>query len=265
MRRRGTLAPALAALLLAPSAADEAGAWPAPMIQSLTRDARRLLPGSLAILIAKHEREILEEAARFPPELGQALLTDLGQGRLQESTVATLEQKAAEPLDLLREQRVSEGTVRLGALLRIPADLADPVLSVGAAGYPAGVTREYYAFVEANLSKIPVVRGDPRDLTLKPGDLPAYWQSVLDRSRPHSPVIGSELFVKGRLVDHRTVDYRSPVYGVASLAYSRAVNAIAATWLAVWRAARGDLTRQPSPTVVAPTDHGPPPPDGGRP
>jgi hypothetical protein len=179
--------------------------------------------------------------------------------------VAALEQHAQEAVDLLKQRRVTDGIVRLGALLRIPADLADPVLSVGAAGYPAGVVREYYAFLEVNLSKIPVVRGDPRELTLRPADLPSYWQGVLDRSRSDSPVIGTELFVRGRLVDHRTVDYRSPVYGVASLAYSRAVNAIAATWLAVWREARGDLTRQPSPSMVVPRESSAPAPPGGGP
>ena len=65
------------------------------------------------------------------------------------------------------------------------------------------------------------------------------------------------------MVDHRTLDYRSPVFGVASLSYSRAVTAIAATWLAVWREARGDLTRIPSPATVTPSD-APPIPGAGR-
>jgi hypothetical protein len=226
-------------------------------MRSLARDARRLLPGSLAVLMAKHEREILEEAARFPPEVSQALQGDLSAGRIQPATLAALEGRTAEPLGLLREQKVSAAAVKLGALYRVPADLSDPVLSVGAAGYPVGVTREYYAFVEANLSKIPVVMLDRDALRLWPKDLPGYWQAVLDRSRSDSPVIGVELFVRGRLVDHRTLDYRSPVYGVASLAYSRAVNAIAATWLALWRAANGDLTRPPVPSVVVPSERGP--------
>jgi hypothetical protein len=81
-----------------------------------------------------------------------------------------------------------------------------------------------------------------------------YWQSVLGRSREDSPVIRTELFRNGRLVSHRTIDYRSPVFGVGSLAYSRAVTAIAATWLAVWRDVRGDVTRTPQPEVVRPSD-----------
>ena len=153
--------------------------------------------------------------------------------------------------------------VRLGALLRVPADLSDPVLTGGPEGYPAGVTREYYAFVSGSLDKIPVVLDDPAALKLHRRDLPRYWNGLMGRSRTQSDVIRTELFRSGRLVDHRTIDYRSPVFGVASLSYSRAVNAIAATWLAVWREARGDVTRTPSPLPVHPRD-APPIPGAGR-
>jgi hypothetical protein len=154
---------------------------------------------------------------------------------------------------------VEDGLARLGGLLRIPADLADPILTAGAEGFPAGVAREYYAFVEESLGKIPVVLEDPAALRLSRRDLPAYWQGLIERSRPQSAVIRTELWKNGRLVDHRTLDYRSPVYGVASLSYSRAVNGIAATWLALWRDARGDVTRMPQPREVTPRDEPSPP------
>jgi hypothetical protein len=56
-----------------------------------------------------------------------------------------------------------------------------------------------------------------------------------------------EMFRNGRVVDHRTIDFRSPVFGVASLAYSRAVTSIAATWLTLWRSVGGDVTLMPVP------------------
>jgi hypothetical protein len=87
-----------------------------------------------------------------------------------------------------------------------------------------------------------------------------YWQAVLGRSRIDSPVIRTELFRNGRVVSHRTIDYRSPVFGVGSLSYSRGVTAIAATWLAVWRDVRGDVTRIPRPETVKPSDAPPVPP-----
>src|SRR6266571_6336724 len=112
----------------------------------------------------------------------------------------------------------------------------------------------------SDLDKMPVVLDDPPALRLSRRDLPDYWQGLVDRSRAQSPLIGTELFRNGRLVDHRWIDYRSPVYGVASLSYSRAVTAIAATWIAVWRDARGDTTRMPRPRQVAPREGAPPVP-----
>jgi hypothetical protein len=114
------------------------------------------------------------------------------------------------------------------------------------------VAREYYAFVETSLSKIPVVLDDRAALELAASDLPSYWQALVDRSREQSVVIRGEMWRRGRVVDHRSLDYRSPVFGVASIAYSRSVTAIAATWLALWREANGDVTRQPATRPVAP-------------
>jgi len=244
----------LMAALVAASFASEAGAWPAALMQSLGRDARRLVPRSLARLMAEREPQIIEEAQRFPPDLAQALAADLAAGVLRPATVAALEGRASEAVELFQEQRVSEGVIKLGALLRIPADLSDPVLSAGNEGYPSGVVREYYAFVAGSLDKIPVVLDDASALRLPSRRLPAYWQSILGRSRSQSGVILTELFQNGRVVDHRTIDYRSPVFGVGSLSYSRAVTAIAATWLALWREANGDLTRIPTTREVRPQE-----------
>jgi hypothetical protein len=235
-------------------------AWPVDLVEALARDARRLVPRSLAQLITEREREILEEARALPPELSQALSADLLRGELSATTLAALEGRAGQPLELLKARRVSDSVVHLGALLRVPADLSDPVLSAGADGFAPGVSREYYAFVSASLGKIPVVLDDAAALKLQRRDLPAYWRGLLEKSRGHSGVIRTELFRSGRLVDHRTIDYRSPVFGVASLAYSRAVTGIAATWLAVWREARGDLTRMSSPRHMPPTNAPPLPP-----
>ena len=251
MRRALLLTGLLSAL------AAESPAWPTALMQALNRDARRLVPRSLARLLGEREREVLEETRRFPPELVQRVAVDLQTGRLQPETLAGLDAEAAAVSAMFQQQRMSEGLVRLGGLMRIPADLADPVLSAGPEGYPAGVTGEYYAFVAASLDKVPVVLDDPPALKLARRDLPDYWQGILERSRLQSSVIGTELFRDGRLVDHRRIDFRSPVFGVASLSYSRAVTAIAATWIAVWRDARGDITRMPRPRQVEPKESAP--------
>jgi hypothetical protein len=244
----------LGLLLVSILAATTAGAWPVSLVERLNRDARRLLPVSLRDLLLDREKEILAEAQRLPPDRAQALALDLVDGHLSPVSFDVFNARADEAVGLIRQRRVSEGLIKLGALVRISADLADPVLSVGPDGYPPGVAREYYAFVESNLDKIPVVLEDAKILRLDRKGLPAYWQGVLDRSRQQSPVIRSELFRDGRVVSHQGIDYRSPVFSVASLSYSRAVNAIATTWLAVWREVRGDLTRMPVPKEVQPRE-----------
>jgi hypothetical protein len=242
------------AFLLAGLAARDASAWTSPLMEAVNRDARRLVPRSLARLLKEREPLILDELRRFPPSLSQAVAVDLQNGGLAPETLAALDAEGARVIELFKGQRISEGLVRLGGLLRIPADLSDPVLTAGSEAFPPGVVREYYLFVEGNLAKIPVVLEDPEALNLQRRELPGYWKGVLERSRSQSGVIRTELFQNGRLVDHRTIDFRSPVFGVASLSYSRAVTATAATWVAIWREARGDLTRQPRPREVVPRE-----------
>jgi hypothetical protein len=235
-------------------AAPPAGAWPAETMTAVGRDARRLLPRSLAQLLAEREPQIRDQVARFPPELVRALAEDLPTGRLRPETIAALAAEVDGSVALFHERRVSEGLVRLGALLRISADLSDPVLAVGPEGWPPGLTREYYALFDANVDRMPVVLDDPKALELKRAQLPELWQSLLDRSRAQVPTIREELFRGGRVVSHARLDYRSPAWAMASIAYSRAVTATAATWLAAWRDAHGDLTRMPPARVVTPLD-----------
>jgi hypothetical protein len=231
-------------------------AWPAETLAAISRDARKLLPRSLSRLLGEREAQVLDELRRFPQDLSQALATDLPGGTLRPQSLAALESQADRVVALLKEGQVSQGVVRLGGLLRIPADLSDPVLAVGPEGWPPGVTREYYALFAANLHRMPVVLDDPDSLKLSRKDLPAMWLALVERSRTQSAVIRAELFQGGRVVDHRRLDYRSPAWAVSSIAYSRAVTATAATWLAVWRAAQGDMTRVPRAREVRPQDPG---------
>jgi hypothetical protein len=239
----------LLTLILLPAPAP---AWPAETMAALSRDARKLLPRSLSRLLGERESHVLDETRRFPPDIARMLAQDLPTGRLRAETLAALSAQADSAYRLLKQGQASEGLVRLGGLLRIPADLSDPVLAVGPEGWPAGLTREYYALFTANLGRMPVVLEDRKALELTRRQLPELWQSLVERSRAQVPVIRGELFRDARVVDHRRLDYRSPAWAVSSLAYSRAVTGAAATWLAVWREAGGDATGISSPREVAP-------------
>jgi hypothetical protein len=243
---------ALAVLLILLLAPVPVPAWPAETMAALSRDARKLLPRSLSRLLGERESFVLDETRRFPPDLARALAQDLPSGRLRPETLDALGAHADTAFHLLKDGQITEGLVRLGALLRIPADLSDPVLAVGPEGWPPGLTSEYYALFAANLSRMPVVLDDRAALTLTRRELPALWQSLVERSRSQVPVMREALLVNGRVVDHRRLDYRSPAWAVSSLAYSRAVTGVAATWLAVWREANGDTTRIPAAREIVP-------------
>jgi hypothetical protein len=246
--------PALVALALCAGLAPRAGAWPAETATAISRDARRLVPRSLSRLLGERETAIRDEMDRFPPELGRALALDLPTGRLRPSTTAALDGEVAAVVALFREKRVSEGLVRLGALARIATDLSDPVLAVGPEGWPSGLAREYYGLFADNLGRMPVVVDTSQSLEIPRAALPALWQTLVERSRDGVPTIRAEFVHEGRVRSHRQLDYRSPAWAVASLAYSRAVSATAATWLAAWGEARGDATHTPRPRVVVPRE-----------
>jgi hypothetical protein len=258
-RARALLAGLVAVALPAPAAA-----WPADTVLAITRDARRLLPRSLAKLLGEREAPVREQLARFPPALAQAMAADLGAGRLRPETLGALEREVDRVVALLREGRVSEGVVRMGGLARIPADLSDPVLAAGPEGWPPGLAREYYALLAANVARMPVVVDPSSPLDAPRRELPSMWQSLATRSREHVPTIRAELFRDGRVVSHTRLDYRSPAWAVGSIAYSRAATAVAATWLAAWRDANGDLTNRPRERTAAPRDPGAPAAAAGR-
>ena len=246
----------VAAALLAPVSA---GAWPASLGDAAARDARRLLPRSLSAALGAREEAIRAESERLPAELMGMLRRDLALGNLSTETMAAVYAQMDEILALFRKREVGTGLVRLGALARVPAALSDPVAAAGTPAIPESVTGEYYLFVQGNLAKIPVVLADPAALELGRADLAPYWQRLLDQSRAQAAIIPGEMVRDGRVVSYRSIDFRSPVFGVASLSYSRAVTAIAATWLVVWREARGDMSRRPKTIEVSPFSPAPAP------
>jgi hypothetical protein len=253
MRRLFSLTRVLTAVALASALTTPAQAWTPELEQSLYRDAQKLLPRSLALLLRDRETAVLAASRETPPEL-TGWPSELSAGQIRPETVDVIQAQLRDAATLMQKRQMSEGLVRLGALFRIAADVSDPAQCAAPENFPPGVITEYYAFVRKNLDKIPVVLDDPRALKLNRDDLPKYWQGLLERSRTDAPVLRIELFQNGRLVRHDTLDYRSPVFGVGSLAYSRAVNAVAATWLAGWRSVRGDMGRMRQPRVLEPRD-----------
>jgi len=245
---------ALAALvgLIGAALPQPAHAWPTPINEAIARDARRLLPRGLAAALAHRDDQVRAELARLPEGLTRLLAADLLSGHLTPEAATAAQAPIDEALKLFKTRHVGDGLVRLGGLARVPIDLSDAG-SASEEQLPTRVREEYYLFVQANLSKVPVVLSDPHALELTRSELPAFWQRLLNESRAETGVIRAEMLREGRVVDHRMIDYRSPVFAVAALSYSRAVTAVAGTWLAVWREAHGDLSARPRPKEVVPS------------
>src|SRR5262245_42448663 len=116
---------------MAPGVAPRASAWPAETITGLSRDAPQLLPRSPHRPLGERDTEGLDEAQRLPPDIARALALDLPTGKLRPETIQALQSQADAALSFLKQGQATEGLIRLGGLLRIAADLSDPVLAVG--------------------------------------------------------------------------------------------------------------------------------------
>lgn len=236
---------------LSGATARPACAWSPTLEHALFLDAQRMLPRSLALLMRDRERAVFDAAQR-PPQGLAAFRTELASGSLGVPTVGFFDAELRGAADMMTRKQLGAGLVRMGAVFRLVADVSDPVLASPSGELPPEVVAQYYAFLESNLAKIPVVLADENSLHLRRDELPAYWQSLLERSRDDGPVIRTEMYVDGRVTRHEALDYRSPVFGVGSLAYSRAVTAIASTWLATWRSVHGDMGRIRPPYLLGP-------------
>ena len=189
-------------------------------MESLARDARRLVPRSLAPAHGGPREGDPGGGARHPAGAGA------GPGRGPQRRRAARRRRCprwrARPRRRWSSPRAA-GQRGRGPAGRAPARPRRP-LRPRADRRARGLSRRASRASTtpsspASLDKIPVVLDDPRRAEARTaatcpatGRRPA--RAAAARSRD---VIRTELFRNGRVVDHRTIDYRSPVFGVASL------------------------------------------------
>ncbi len=235
-------------------AAPRAESWPADLSQRIARDALKLVPLSLAELIRENEAEIFADARTSKMPALALIYRDLGQGRLAVDTREALDRELSDKSKALQGKDFRGAVIGLGAAYRLAVDLADPalgsVLGVDARG--KATRREFYAFVTANVDKIPVVVVAPESMRLPLPGVTAFLGEAVARTPAQTAVLREEVEEAGRVLRASEIDFRSPVFAVASTAYSRSVSAVAATWIAIWRSAGGDMQRQKPPRVIQP-------------
>lgn len=249
--------PALALLALV-LASPRAEAWPADLSQRIAKDALKIVPKSLAEIFLANEKEIFADARTSKMPALSLVYADLPAGRLAAPTKQALAQEFAERVKALQSKDFRAAVISLGATYRLAVDLADPSvgLGMGTDAKAKAIRREFYLFTTANLDKIPVVLVEPDSLRLKVEALPAFLDSVIAKTPAQAARLREEGQEDGRVTAAGDIDFRSPVFAVSSTAYSRSVSAVAATWIAMWRAAGGDMTRQKPPQIIKPRPFG---------
>jgi len=183
---------------------------------------------------------------------------DLPKGRLLGPTQAALAREVAERVQALHGPDFRAAVISLGSTYRLAVDLADPSvgLGMGADARAKAIRREFYLFTTSNLDKIPVVLVEPDSMRMKIDEVPAFLARVAAKTPAQAARLREEALEDGRVVAAAEIDFRSPVFAVASTAYSRSVCAVAATWIAVWRSAGGDMRRQKPPRLITPRPFG---------
>jgi hypothetical protein len=250
--RAGRAAALCGAIALCPAPAL---AWPEATAAAIARDARRLLPEVLAKLLEERDAEIRDALRTKPPDIEGTLWRELTRARLSAAGQKAVSADLARLVDALRGPKLSEALVAMGARHRAVASLGDPALALDVARTPLAprLRDEFYAFVALHRDKFPIVIADPEMLEAGVDTIPRWLDRLRSPTRSHAAVLAEELTLPGRRVTRATdVDLRSPVFAAASASYSRSVVAVAGTWLAVWRAAGGDLSGRPRPRRVGP-------------
>ena len=255
MSRNRLIAALLLGLTFAPARTE---AWPADLSERIARDALKLLPQSLSELFLANQAEIFADARASKMPALPLVYLDLPKGRLAPTTQQALAREFDERVKALQGQDFRSAVIALGSTYRLCVDLADPSLGLGMGGdaRAKAIRREFYLFTTANLDKIPVVVVEPDSMRLKLGDLPAFLARAAAKTPDQAAVLREEGIEGGRVVAAADIDFRSPIFAVSSTAYSRSVSAVAATWIAIWRAAGGDMRRVKPPRLVTPRPFG---------
>ena len=234
--------------------AGRVGAWPADLSQRIAKDALKLVPRSLADILIANEKEMFADARTSTMPSLALVYADLPRGRLAAPTRVALREEVEARVRALQGPEFRGSVIALGATYRLAVDLADPAISLGIGSdvRARAIRREFYLFVAANRDKIPLVVVQPESLRLKLDALPAFLADAAARTADQAALLRAEGQEGGRVLSASEIDFRSPVFAVASIAYSRSVSAVAATWIAIWRSAGGDMLRQQAPQTITP-------------
>jgi len=91
-----------------------------------------------------------------------------------------------------------------------------------------------------------VVVYDASEIGGGPAEVRNLLETVRQRRKKLSERFGEVQAMHIPTASSVNLDPRSPLYGIAALVYSHAINDTARTWLWIWRSANGDMSGRPS-------------------
>jgi hypothetical protein len=247
---RAAVAAGTLVLLLA--AAPPAAAWTPRFHQEVAVQGARLMPASLQRLLAQHASR-LKEGAVAPLRLGADEGLYLHAGGSYGSLDRTVLVQAQRILDLLQGQSSMDVVAyEMGVLSHLVALAESPLHVAGDDPREPQWAPRFEHFAESRLPRYRVVFDGYLSPALERDDIRGFVGGIADRSRRHYPLIArSYLTEKGGVAANTSFDDRHPVFGIASLAYSRSIADTAKVWLYLWIKAGGDTTNLPFPQGLA--------------
>ncbi|HEY7698460.1 MAG TPA: hypothetical protein VIE88_08580 [Vicinamibacteria bacterium] len=233
----------LALLLLVFWAPTEIEAWPSEAYRGMVYDALALMPPSLGRVLARRDEALLSGVSTLEGETASLIARDGLRGELSRELIEDVETRIERVVRMVGEHRpFRETAVELGKLLRIAADLSDPVV-VGA-GSPElrRVAPEYIRFVALHLAQIPLVHDGSIPSPVAGASVERILGGVASRTGASIAPLSEAFWKDGRVVPATSFDFRSVPYAETSLSYSRGVTAASYLWLSAWTKANGDFT-----------------------
>jgi hypothetical protein len=230
-------------LLLA--AVTQARAWTDATRLRMLHDALKVTPPSLNAILKHHskdlERGMLLPSRRESEEVHYQAAD--GSSGLAAAAAAAKESEARGYL--LKKHGLRRFTFEMGVLAHLVADVCFP-LNLSDADAREPLYREAYrAYIERSLKKIPFVLDRSPAPLLDRGEIEAHLMETARRAGKNYTLIGPAFNDDGTPRSPAAVDERSVPFGVASLAYSEAVNGIARIWMHLWQASQGDMSGTP--------------------
>ncbi len=228
-------------VLLLPSA--PARAWPKETYRAMVYDTLRLLPPRLSRVLLKREAAILRGVRTLEGETASMIARDGVRGRLSAALVKDVERRIEQVVRMVGEHdSFNDMAYELGRLLRIAADLADPVILGAGRRDLQRVAPELYRYVDLNLTKFPLVHDGALSSPLGGASIGRLLVEVTSATSASVAPLAKAFWRDGRIVSARSFDFRSVPYAETSLNYSRGVTAASYLWLSAWAKANGDFT-----------------------